>query len=73
MMARRNSRINPFVIAAALLLTSLGIGWLTGLSVSPVVSTVITNVTVAVAAIVAALSELGEQIKCTSSKAFNSK
>lgn len=41
---------------SALLVTGFGIGWLAGLSVSPVVSIVITSVTGSIAAIVAALS-----------------
>lgn len=60
-MARRSSRANPFAIAASLFFTGLGIGWLTGLSVSPVVSIVITSATGSAAAIVAALSGLEEK------------
>ena len=43
-------------VILALVLTGFGIGWLAGLSVSPVVSIVITSVTGAAAAIVAVLS-----------------
>jgi hypothetical protein len=42
----------------ALIVTGLGIGWLAGLSASPVVSIVITSVTGSAAAVVAALSGL---------------
>jgi len=58
---RRNTQSNPFLIAFYLLVTGLGIGWLTGLSVSPVVSIVITSVTGAAAAIIAALSGLEDK------------
>ena len=50
------------MIAFYLLATGLGIGWLTGLSVSPVVSIVITSVTGAAAAIVAALSVFKDKL-----------
>ena len=49
----------------ALVVTGLGIGWLAGLSVSPVVSIVITSITGAAGAVVAALSGLKEDAATT--------
>lgn len=46
----------------ALVVTGFGIGWLAGLSVSPVVSIVITSVTGSVATIVAALSGVKDEL-----------
>jgi hypothetical protein len=48
-------------VIAALVVTGFGIGWLAGLSVSPVVSIVITSVTGSVATIIAALSGVKEE------------
>lgn len=53
------------VVIWSMLLTGLGVGWLIGLSVSPVVSIVISSVTASVAAIVAALSGLQDKPKWT--------
>lgn len=55
----------PFMLLS-LLLTGLGIGWLVGLSVSPVVSIVITSVAGSAAAIIAAMSGLENQPKAES-------
>ncbi|MEZ4737411.1 MAG: hypothetical protein R3E79_60820 [Caldilineaceae bacterium] len=54
-------------IPFALVVTGFGIGWLAGLSVSPVVSIVITSVTGSVATIIAALSGVKEEFLDTES------
>lgn len=59
--ANGNAPQNPALVVSALLVTGFGIGWLAGLSVSPVISVVITSVTGSVAAIVAALSGVKEE------------
>ncbi|MFZ4660329.1 MAG: hypothetical protein ACOYNY_25185 [Caldilineaceae bacterium] len=48
-------------VITALVVTGFGIGWLAGLSVSPVVSIVLTMVTGSVATIIAALSGVKEE------------
>jgi multisubunit Na+/H+ antiporter MnhC subunit len=53
---------NVFAILCVFL-TGIGVGWLLGLSASPVVSIVITSVTGSAAAIVAALSGLNKEAK----------
>lgn len=53
----------PKVYLISLIITGLGIGWLAGLSVSPVVSIVITSVAGSAAAIIAAMSGLENQSK----------
>ena len=55
-------------IIAALVVTGFGIGWLAGLSVSPVVSIVLTSVTGVAAAAVTALSGLKEETDQAESK-----
>jgi hypothetical protein len=60
-MARRAPQQSKFLVIASLLVTGLGIGWLTGLSASPVVSIVITSLTGSAAAIVAVLSGLKDE------------
>lgn len=60
-MLKQLFRSNLFMIVTSLFFTGCGIGWLTGLSVSPVVSIVITSVTGSAAAIIAALSGLEEK------------
>lgn len=60
-MQKRATRLNKFLIGTPLLITGVGIGWLIGLSVSPVVSIVITAVTGSAAAIIAALSGLEDK------------
>jgi hypothetical protein len=57
-MQRFRSLTNRLVNASPLLIIGVGIGWLIGLSVSPVVSIVITSVAGSAAAIVVALSGL---------------
>ncbi len=49
-------------VITALVVTGFGIGWLAGLSVSPVVSIVIASVTGSVATIIAALSGVKEEL-----------
>lgn len=58
-MQKRSARLTKSWINLYLLITGIGIGWLLGLSVSPVVSIVLTSIMGAVAAIVAALNSLG--------------
>lgn len=53
----------PKVYLISLIITGLGIGWLAGLSVSPVVSIVITSVAGSAAAIIATMSGLENQPK----------
>lgn len=60
-MLKRIFKSKQFKSITCLLITGLGIGWLVGLSVSPVVSIVITSVTGSVAAIIAALSGLKDK------------
>ncbi|MFN8494790.1 MAG: hypothetical protein U0350_44720 [Caldilineaceae bacterium] len=60
-MQKRDASPNPGLIIVWLLLTGIGIGWLLGLAVSPVVSIVITTITGAAAAVVAALSGLEDK------------
>lgn len=60
-MLKRILNSTQSMMVTCLLITGLGIGWLVGLSVSPVVSIVITSVTGSAAAIVAALSGLEEK------------
>ncbi len=59
-MQRDNIAQNTRATNIILIITGMGIGWLVGLSVSPVVSIVITSVTGSTAAIVAALSGLND-------------
>ncbi len=56
-----NSAQKQFSTILALVVTGVGIGWLAGLSVSPVISVVITSVIGVAAAIVAALSGVKEE------------
>ncbi|MBX3016218.1 MAG: hypothetical protein KF832_32155 [Caldilineaceae bacterium] len=49
-------------VSIALMVTGFGIGWLAGLSVSPVISIVITSITGSVATIIAALSGAKEEL-----------
>jgi hypothetical protein len=51
----------PIRYVISLIFTGLGIGWLIGLSISPVVSIVITSITGSAAAIVAAMSGLEQR------------
>ncbi len=60
-MQKRAAGPNTSLIGAYLLITGMGIGWLIGLSVSPVVSIVITTVTASAATIIAALSGLEDK------------
>jgi hypothetical protein len=60
-MQKRYVRPKKRLIISSLLLTGMGIGWLVGLSVSPVVSIVITMVTGSAAAVIAALSGLEDK------------
>ncbi len=60
-MQKRAAKLNKFLIGAYLFIIGVGIGWLIGLSVSPVVSIVITAVTGSAAAIIAALSGLEDK------------
>jgi hypothetical protein len=60
-MAKRNPEQTRAGVIAPLMMIGFGIGWLMGLSVSPVVSIVITSVIGAAAALVAALSGLPDQ------------
>ncbi len=61
-MAKPSTRSHNTLAILYLLVTGLGVGWLTGLAVSPVVSTVIASVTASAAAIVAALSGLDDDV-----------
>lgn len=60
-MGNPNQKQDPWRITFALIVTGAGIGWLAGLSISPVVSIVLTTVTGSVATIVAALSGVREE------------
>lgn len=60
-MQRRNTPSDLFMNALWLLLIGIGIGWLTGLSVSPVVSIVITSIAGSAASFVATLSGLDDK------------
>jgi hypothetical protein len=53
-----HTSLSKTITYLALLLTGAGIGWLAGLSVSPVISVIITSITGAAAALVAALAGL---------------
>lgn len=59
--SERSKVLTYFGLVASLLITGIGIGWLIGLSVSPVVSIVITSVTGSAAAVVAVLSGLEKE------------
>ena len=59
-MSDSGSKQTRIEVPIALMVTGFGIGWLAGLSVSPVVSIVITSVTGVAGAVVAALSGLKE-------------
>lgn len=60
-MQKRAANPSKLMVVTCLGMTGFGIGWLIGLSVSPVVSIVITSITGAAAAVVAALSGLHDQ------------
>ncbi len=60
-MANATPQQPPASVILALVVTGFGIGWLAGLSVSPVVSIVITTLTGTVATILAALSGVKEE------------
>lgn len=60
-MSDSGSKQTRIEVPIALVVTGFGIGWLAGLSVSPVVSIVITSVTGSVATIIAALSGVKEE------------
>lgn len=60
-MSDSGSKQTRIEVPIALVVTGFGIGWLAGLSVSPVVSIVLTTVTGSVATIVAALSGVKEE------------
>ena len=68
MTQRRDPQPSFWITLPALIVTGLGIGWLTGLSVSPVVSVVVTSVTGLAAAVVTALSGLKEESQGSNSK-----
>ena len=59
------SKLSSGWLAITILVTGLGIGWLIGLSISPVVSIVITSVTGAAAAIIAVVSGVEDKIDIT--------
>lgn len=60
-MSDSGSQPTRIEVPIALVVTGFGIGWLAGLSVSPVVSIVLTTVTGSVATIIAALSGVKEE------------
>lgn len=62
-MSKNVSWQTKVIIYCSILITGLGIGWLVGLSVSPVISIVITSITGAAAAVITALSGLEEKSK----------
>ena len=66
-MSDSGSQQTRIEVPIALMVTGFGIGWLAGLSVSPVVAIVLTAVTGSVATIVAALSGVKEEFLKTDS------
>lgn len=62
-MSRNTPWQTRLTVHSSVLISGLGMGWLVGLSVSPVISIVITSITGAVAAVITALSGLEEKAK----------
>jgi len=62
-LSKHESWPTKLLVYSSVAITGLGIGWLVGLSVSPVISIVITSITGAAAAVITALSGLEEKSK----------